>query len=217
MGRIRNGRPPRSRRSEVVAWAAAMLVILGAVAWHDPMVKSYWGTLDANHRLFMSRDSSAGRLRREPAGSHPTWIAIMRYEADLSFGLIAASAAMLPVFSAIRRIDRRAWKGPGAAACVAAVAAMALCLLEEASLAAHGRRGLWRSGTNPFPNAWPLFEVWIALAVLGAWVALAASRRWRIRRSRADRVGVALGSAWLAVLAYRIFASLFIPFGNWRY
>lgn len=201
------------RMMEATAWAVACLAVLVVVVWHDGMVSRYWDGKDPDRLPFLIWD----RNRVPPDEPYAVWLSIMRFEADLSVGLLAASAGMVLV-NATRRIRvRRAWRGAGVVACVAAVAGMGLCVLEEASLALQERRGLWGRSSNPFPNAWPNLELRIGLAVLGAWVVLVGSRRWRRSRSWADRIGIAIGSSWLMVVLYRLFASLFIPFSNWGY
>ena len=95
---------------------------------------------------------------------------------------------------------------------------MSVCVLEEASLAIQRHRGLWGELiSNPFPNAWPHYELRISLAVLGAWSVLTAMGWWRPSRAWADRVGIVVGFLWLAVIMYRIIGPVFIPFANWGY
>jgi hypothetical protein len=205
---------------DAIAWVAASLAVLGVVVRHDAMVKSYWEEQYNKNSLFLTQRyvRVSGELPAESVKRSAIWLAIMRYEADFSVGLLVASAGIVLVSAARRLRARRTWSGPGAVACVVAVAAMGLCLLEEASEAAKEHRGLWgKTVSNPFPNAWPHCELRIGLAVLGAWVVMAGMRRWRPRRAWADRIGVAIGVLWLVVILYRIGASLFIPFGNWGY
>jgi hypothetical protein len=205
--------------AEAAAWIMGSLAVLCVVAWHDAMVKSYWGEQYAAGSLFLTqRHFQRGRgPSAEPVGSYALWLSIMRYEADVSVGLLAASAVVVLVTAARRCTDRRSCGGPGAVACSTAVAAMGLCVLEEASLAAKEGRGLWKGAWNPFPNAWPNCELWIGLAVFGAWVVMVGARLWRPRGTWADRIGIVIGAFWICLIIYRITASIFIPFGNWRY
>ena len=204
---------------KAIAWVAASLAVICVVVWHDSMVKSYWEDQYANNSLFLTqRHFESGREpSRELMKSYPIWLAIMRYEADLSVGLLAASFGIVLVNAVGQVRIRRAWAGPGVVACVVVVGAMVLCVMEEVSLAAKGHRGLWNSGSNPFPNAWPHFELRISVAVLGAWIVMAGIGRWRPRREWTDWLGVVIGFLWIGVMFYRIGASLFIPFDNWGY
>jgi hypothetical protein len=210
-----------AKTAEVAAWIIGALAVLFVVTWHDAMVKPYWDQKYAKGSLFLTQGGfrlgprPADRAP-EPVESYALWLSIMRYEADVSVGLLAASAGVVMLTAARHRKDRRSWSGPGAVACLTAVGAMGLCALEEASLGAKGSRGLWRSTTDPFPNAWPQYELRIGLAVLGAWVVLIGARLWRVRGEWADRFGVIIGTLWICLIIYRITACAFIPFGNWR-
>jgi hypothetical protein len=201
------------------SWVVAVALVLCVVIWHDQKFGGYWDETSRRGTLFLPQRG----FRRphepspEPVGSYPVWIAIMRCEANLSVGLAVASAGMVLVIVARQGPARRVWREPGTVACVVAVAALGLCALEETSRAIRYGTGPWGSPFDPFPNSWPLFEVRISLAVLGAWVVMAAMGRWKRSRTWVDRVGRAAGWLWLAVLLYRVSASLFIPFGNWRY
>lgn len=212
---------PAARIAETVAWVVASPAFVGVVTWHDAMVKSYWEELHAKGSVFLTQRQFQFRRgpapSAEPVASYARWLSIMRYEADISVGLLAASAGIVIVTAARRGRDRRCWGRPGAVACLTAVAAMALCVLEEASLAVKGGRGLWGSPWNPFPNAWPLCELRIGLSVLGAWVVLVGAGLWRPRGAWADRIGIGIGVSWMCLIIYRITACLFIPFGNWGY
>ena len=105
-------------------------------------------------------------------------------------------------------------------ACVVAVVAMCVSVLEERSNAIKTGQNLWRWGnpvSDPIPNAWSLCEMRICLAVLGAWVVMAIMRRFRPRGTWSDRIGLIVGGLWMVVMIYRAVASFFIPFGNVRY
>jgi hypothetical protein len=211
-----------ARIAEAAAWIIASLAVLCVVAWHDAMVKTYWNKVYADGSLFLTqrhfhRGLSPAAAAAEPVGSYPLWLSIMRYEADVSVGLLAASAGIVLVTAARRWTDRRSLRGPGAVACLTAVVAMGLCVLEETSVAAKEARRLWGSVGNPFPNAWPHCELRIGLAVLGAWVVMVGAGLWRPRGAWADRIGVMIGMSWMCLIVYRITASIFIPFANWGY
>ena len=144
----------------------------------------------------------------------------MRTEADLSFGLLAASAVVVLLGVVNPPRERRVWRTPGAVACVVADVAMVICVLQSRSEAIKGGQNAWVWGHpvfDPFPNGWPLCEMRISLTVLGAWIVMAAMGRRRPRRTWTDRAGRVVGSLWLLVMLYRVIASFYIPFGNWRY
>jgi hypothetical protein len=203
----------------VASWISAASLVVAVVSWHDSWVKSYWSEQFKRKSLFFGQPGS--RKFGEPSAVTekwaPTWIDVMRYESDLSVGLLAASVGLLLVDGCRRLRCRRVWREPGSVACATAVVAMSLCVLEEASLAMQAHRGLWQSPTNPFPNVWPHYELRIGLAVFGAWSVMAFIGRWRPRQALADRAGVVLGWLWLFVLLYRMLASSVIPFVNWGY
>jgi hypothetical protein len=48
----------------------------------------------------------------------------------------------------------------------------------------------------PFSQAWVIATHWAVTAVVGSWLALAISRRWRPERSWIDRAGRILGLYW---------------------
>jgi hypothetical protein len=95
----------------------------------------------------------------------------------------------------LRRLSRQ----PGAVACAAATAAMALggvvvgarLLFVEAALNSDMRM------------IWSGFQVWISPAVMAAWAALILGRRWRGERSWIDRAGRLCGFYWIALSVYR--------------
>lgn len=205
--------------AEAAAWIMGVLFVFFMVNWHDVSVMPFWDNQYASGSLFLTQHQyqRVPLPATEPAGSYALWLSIIRYEGDVSVGVLAASASVVLVTAVRRWKDRQCWSGPGAVACSTALAAMGLCVLEEVSEAAKRGRELWGRGTNPFPNVWPHFELRIALAVLGAWVVLIGAGLWRPPGSWADRIGVVVGILWLCLIVYRITACLVIPFGNWGY
>jgi hypothetical protein len=111
--------------------------------------------------------------------------------------------------------DRREARLAGIAACCAATGAIAVAtLIFSAFYTAHIleeqqviRRIFNHSTQNhPLPpfGAITLEEIGGA-AVLGAWSALAASRRWRTDRTWIDRLGRLIGMFWIALFATYIY------------
>ena len=124
-----------------------------------------------------------------------------------AMGMLAVLAArFLPPRPGLRRISRQ----PGAVACAAGAAAMAmgglvvgpLWLFRKVSISSADR------------SFWPFFEARIFPAVAAAWVALALAGRWRAEPSWVDRAGRALGAYWIALFLYRWVMGLVWP-GYW--
>ena len=203
-------------------WIAFLVVVAGTVVWYDQNLGGYWDQKFHSGNLFLAQYRH--RFDRKPLSElatwYPIWITIMRSEANLSVGLLAASA-LISVRNLVNPArNHRVWRTPGAVACTVAVVATCICILEDKSAAIKQGRSLWGWGhpiLDPFPNVWPLVEMRIALAVLGAWLVMLAMGRWRPPRTWTDRIGCAVGSLWLVVMVYRVVASFFIPLGNWRY
>jgi hypothetical protein len=82
---------------------------------------------------------------------------------------------------------------PGFAACLASVFALGLGALSQA-LATHAGMGDWQAVPRMiFWQAWP----YSGPAVLGAWLTLRLTRRWRPERSAIDRLGRVIGWLWI--------------------
>jgi hypothetical protein len=92
---------------------------------------------------------------------------------------------------------------PGLVACVAVIASLIPGLIWIATIC-H-RPGFQRAGG--FQQVWYIAIRWADSAVLGSWLALAMSRRWRPEQSWIDRTGRALGLYWILLL----FTVLAIP------
>lgn len=92
---------------------------------------------------------------------------------------------------------------PGFVACLAVFASMVPGLIWVATI--HHRPGFQRA--TGFQQAWIISVRWADTAVIGAWLALAMSGRWRPERSWIDRAGRVLGLYWvllpLAAMAIR--------------
>jgi hypothetical protein len=109
---------------------------------------------------------------------------------------------------------RRGARHAGIVACYAATIAVALTsvismmfslvhVLEDLQVVpkvlSHGRHAL-----SPFDNA-PMEEI-VGAAVLGAWAALSAGRRWRTESSWIDRLGRVLGCCWIGLFVLYVYA-----------
>jgi hypothetical protein len=97
---------------------------------------------------------------------------------------------------------RRAFRGPGILATALSVILVEAVLASEYVVrhSAFLARGY---GTKfYFHSIWGSIADQAAMAVLAAWVVLALGRAWRPLPCAADRLGRALGGAWLSVLAW---------------
>ncbi len=93
---------------------------------------------------------------------------------------------------------RRLWSQPGFTACVAALFGFAVnssftALRLHASLIGPEAYTMTR-----FCEGWP----YAGPAVLGAWLALVLTRRWRAERGAIDRLGRLIGLLWLIELVF---------------
>ncbi len=112
-----------------------------------------------------------------------------------------ASCLVVPLMAAVivMRLRRpRPRRGrlvdqPGFVACLAVMASLIPGLIWIATV--YHRPGFQRAGG--FQQAWVVTIRWANTAVLGSWLALAFSRRWRPERSWIDRAGRALGLYWI--------------------
>lgn len=85
---------------------------------------------------------------------------------------------------------------PGFVACLAVMASLPPGLADVATI--YHRPGFQRAGG--FEQVWAVATQWVDTAVLGSWIALALSRRWRPEPSWIDRMGFALGLYWVLLL-----------------
>ena len=105
---------------------------------------------------------------------------------------------------------RVSWRAPRRSSALALTALIAsafytLHILEETGtisrIFSHGRNA---HAMPPFANA-PMEEI-VGAAVLGAWSAMAASRRWRCQPSWIDRAGRVLGLSWIGLFLIYLYA-----------
>src|SRR5262249_20666667 len=98
----------------------------------------------------------------------------------------------------------RLMRRPGAVACLASfafaliIAGMLAIIAVEANFVGPGER-LIDLPRRPIMVYVVLYCKLIGIAVAGAWLALAASGRWRPEPTWIDRLGRALGLTWIAV------------------
>ncbi|SIO58341.1 hypothetical protein SAMN05444166_5643 [Singulisphaera sp. GP187] len=109
------------------------------------------------------------------------------------FLIILSFALILIRFRPPRPGRRRLWRQPGLAACVAALAGMAI---KAISTITSYCATVFKFGTlevEVFWGPWP----YCGPAVAGAWLALYLSGHWRAERGLIDRLGRLLGVCWL--------------------
>jgi hypothetical protein len=85
---------------------------------------------------------------------------------------------------------------PGFVACLAVMASILPGIAWIATI--HHRPGFQRPGG--FEQVWSIATHWADTTVLGSWMALALSRRWRPEPSWIDRSGRVLGLYWVLLL-----------------
>jgi hypothetical protein len=128
------------------------------------------------------------------------------------------SLAVVAIVAFDRRVasPRRRFRSAGVVACCAsAIATTTATLISSTFYLLHA---LEEIGTIPRifshprgshglpPFAGVPIEEFIGAAVLGAWSALAATRRWRAEPTWIDRAGRALGAFWIVLFLLYIYA-----------
>ncbi len=115
------------------------------------------------------------------------------------FGLEVASLLLLMVrFRQPRPRWRRVWRQPGLLASAGAVVGMAIGLVGTVASSLAVTTGFYPAG---WPSLLGCFRGSLscgAPGVVGAWLALGLSGRWRAERSALDRLGRLVGWLWLA-------------------
>jgi hypothetical protein len=90
---------------------------------------------------------------------------------------------------------RRVFLQPGAAACAVATCVMTLETILQLALRAVGSRAM------PFQFTFMGYAGPASFAILGGWLSLALTVRWRPEPSWLDRAGRAAGATWLVITA----------------
>ncbi len=156
---------------------------------------------------------------------------LMAQAIGLSSPVLLALTVAFPILRLRRpRPPRRALaRQPGMVACGVAI----LVLMVQLSLIVLAWALAWTwtvIGPPPSPSAWalpsstapasPLFELWISIragffdsvwaghGIAGAWLIMVLGGWWRPERSAIDRLGRALGAAWIAMMAAGLVESL---------
>jgi hypothetical protein len=125
----------------------------------------------------------------------------MRHFQAVQFGLSAVIpylATLTPAMLVVRLRQprpslRRVGRQPGMIACAAATVAMAIEALWIASLLGRG------SGFIQTSTVFVGYAQQVSFTVVGGWVALALSGRWRSETGWIDRVGRLLGLLWIGI------------------
>jgi hypothetical protein len=127
----------------------------------------------------------------------------MRRFLTLQFGLSAVIPYLATLTPAVvimrlrqpRPSLRRVGRQPGSIACTVATVAMAIEALWIASLLARG------SGCINASTVFVGYAQQVSFAVVGGWVTLALSGRWRSEPGWIDRIGRILGVIWIGITA----------------
>jgi hypothetical protein len=163
-------------------------------------------------------DGEAARFVRESpvAASLPAWARtvgdlLRRAEIDLKvFLAVATLAAGLVVLSRPTLLRTRAWPGPGHSALAVGALAEIFMIVWHFHLISQGRYWLSRN------YAYLLVTGTVARvsfrttgAILGTWMVLALSGRWRRRPDFLDRLGCLLGYGWIGIMVVEHLAPRF--------
>jgi hypothetical protein len=146
------------------------------------------------------------RERRAPAKLHAWMRAIRapvrRTESDFKASLAVATLGVgLAVLSRPGRLRTKIWPGPGVSAMAVGAVVEILMIAWHVHLISEGHYWL-----NPKLTYLVVFGTVARLqyrttgAILGTWVVLALSTRWRRRPDPLDRLGCFLGYCWIGVM-----------------
>jgi hypothetical protein len=163
---------------------ADILIVIVAVALGMLILRAYLPGHDRQLRF-------VGTAIRDPTG-------LWRFH-EWAYG--PASCLVVPLMAAVivMRLRRprprrsRLVNQPGLVTCVAVMASLIPGLICVAVV--YHRPGFQRA--EGFQQAWVVAIRWAYTAVIGSWLALGLSRRWRPERSWIDRAGRALGLYWI--------------------
>jgi hypothetical protein len=143
-----------------------------------------------------------------PPWAQAIWQPVRRGESDVwTILAIATLGVGIAVLIRPSRIRTRSWPGPGVSAMAVAAIAIIYMLVWDIYLRSQGHYWL---GSHPVvfgTVAGVRFRT--TGAIIGTWVVLAVSRRWRPRPDLVDRIGLFLGWSWIGLMAMRILAPSF--------
>jgi hypothetical protein len=119
---------------------------------------------------------------------------------------VLSLGSALATFRRPRSLGRRPLRRIGVlTTLLAAVLVLGICINE------YLLRGVFQSILGPYLRMifmfWNRLGTTIGFAILAAWIAAALSGTWRARNDAWDRLGLAIGGAWLLFLGYRQFIS----------
>jgi len=120
------------------------------------------------------------------------WVRILQRQTGLLLFILSVSTVLLRL-RAPRPNWRRLWRQPGVTACVAATLGILVFAVSKV-VSYHAGLKQWEYfAPAAFWYQWP----YAGPAVIGAWLALLCTRRWRAERSTIDRLGRLIGVCWL--------------------
>jgi hypothetical protein len=163
-------------------------------------------------------DSEAARYLQErparvtlPPWAQTVWAPLRRAESDFkAFLAVATLGVGVAVLSHPGRLRTKRWPGPGLSAMAVGALAEIFMVVWHAHLTSQGHYFLDRR------LAYLLVFGTVARvqfrttgAILGTWVVLAISQRWRPRPDLLDRLGCLLGWSWIGLEALESLAPSF--------
>ncbi len=111
---------------------------------------------------------------------------------------------------------RDAARGPGLVACFVAVAAAILPIIWFAGMVLIESRLPYPIYSVPFNNVFGRWMIAAGPMILGAWIALALTGRWRPNSTWTDRAGCVLGLCFVLIYLYsEIYFDVVRPISGW--
>jgi hypothetical protein len=170
---------PRPRRLDI--WDALILAVATAVGFALPV------RLTTEAYVYTGEPPSVGEL-----------VILNGIDAVRPFLMVWPPACLILRLRRPRPPSRRLARQPGMAACgIATLVLVGLCV-------GHGLA--WPVAASPVKELWMMLRSIVAnayyaeAAIAGAWLIMALGGWWRPERSAIDRIGRALGAAWVALM-----------------
>jgi hypothetical protein len=133
---------------------------------------------------------------------------VRRVESDVATIIAIASLGVgIAVLIRPSRIRTRRWPGPGVSAMAVATIAIIYMIVWDIYLRSQGH--YWMGSHSVVYATVARVNFRTTGAIIGTWVVLAVSRRWRPRPDLLDRLGLFLGWSWIGLMAMRILAPSF--------
>jgi hypothetical protein len=120
------------------------------------------------------------------------WLRVLQRQTGLLLFILSIAMVLIRLRSP-RPKRLRLWRQPGMTGCAAAIMGVLVYAISEALSQLGGRQEWDRFLTGAFWYQWP----YAGPAVIGAWLALIFTRRWRAEPGSIDRLGRLIAMCWL--------------------